>query len=355
MERIALPVQTLFAELVERAHAHQLQTEFDVAGRFITRSLNGREYWYFRSAMKAGERTDKYVGPDSEELRRLIKNHETARDDYKQRRQLVTALERTGIKGPDARTGRILEALANAGIFRMRAVVVGTTAYQTYAGLVGAKLAASNAITEDLDLAQFKTISVAVDDEVDVPLLEILQTVDPEFRPVPDTFSPGRNSHYAVGTGYRVDVLTPNRGPDDDALVTLPSIRSDAQPLRFLDFLIFQEVRSVALWGPGIPINVPAPERYALHKLMVSRLRLATKESQTKAQKDLRQAVELIRALMPTRPYELKDLWAELNDRGPRWRQLANEALSLVDAQLGDPDFANEFRQMVEPSGNTYG
>lgn len=351
MERIALPVQTMFAELVERAHSGQLTTEFDPTGQFITRSINGRPYWYFRSPMKAGRRTDKYVGVDSDELRRLIAIHKAARNDYKQRRQLVTALERTGIKGPDAGTGKILEALANAGVFRMRAVVVGTTAYQSYAGIVGAKLAGSNAVTEDLDIAQFKTISFAIEDQVQIPFLEILQSVNPEFRPVGDAFNPHRNSHYAVGTGYRVDILTPNRSPNDDALVHLPAIRSDAQPLRFLDFLIFQEVRSVALWGPGVAINVPAPERYALHKLMVSRMRIAATESQAKSQKDLRQAVELIRALLGTRPYELRDLWAELSDRGPKWRQLAGEALSLVESQIGDAEFAGDFLRVVEPAG----
>jgi hypothetical protein len=68
-------------------------------------------------------------------------------------------------------------------------------------------------------------------------------------------------------------------------------------------------VQAVAQYGPGTPINVPAPDRYALHKLLVSRLRIATTESQTKSGKDVRQAGELITALTEKYPYEIKGLW----------------------------------------------
>jgi hypothetical protein len=106
-----------------------------------------------------------------------IAQHHSEKGGYKQRRAMVSALlqPRTGIKGPDPTTGRVLEALSDAGVFRMRAVVVGTAAYQTYAGLLGVKLADTNAMTSDLDLAQFQTISIAVEDSIDVPFLDVLR------------------------------------------------------------------------------------------------------------------------------------------------------------------------------------
>jgi hypothetical protein len=61
-------------------------------------------------------------------------------------------------------------------------------------------------------------------------------------------------------------------------------------------------VNAVALHGPGIPINVRAPERFALHKLLVSRMRIATSRSQAKATKDLDQARALIAVLRHQRP-----------------------------------------------------
>ena len=337
-DQIPLTLQTVYAELVERAHLSRMASDFDPGGEFQKKTVKGRDYWYFRCALRDGERNWLYVGPDSSQMQKRIEQHHSEKDGYKQRRAMVSALlqPRTGLRGPDPRTGQVLRALSDAGVFRMRAVVVGTAAYQTYSGLLGVKLANTNAITDDLDLAQFKTISIAVEDSIDVPFLDVLRTVDPGFEPVMETFAPGKACHYALGDKYRVDLLTPNRGPDDESPVSLPALQTDAQPLRYLDFLIYREVPAVVLHGDGIAVNVPSPERYCLHKLLVSRLRQeANVASQAKARKDLRQAGELLSVLCDHRPFEIRDLWDELNERGPKWREKASEAVSMLDAETG--------------------
>jgi hypothetical protein len=344
---LALPIQTMYAELAERAQLGQMAEEFDPAGSFIKRTIRGRQYWYFRSPMTEGNRPEKYAGPDSPELADKITRHRSEKSEYKDRRTLVSALIRSGFRGPDARTGGILDALAKAGVFRLRAVVVGTAAYQIYPGLIGARLSATNTMTDDLDQAQFRGISLAVEDAVEIPFLDILRSVDPDFQPVPSAFAPRHPTRFALGDRYRVDILTPMQGASDDTPVALPALKTDAQPLRFLDFLIYREVQAVALWGAGIPVNVPAPERYALHKLLVSRLRLSTGESQAKAAKDIRQAGELISVLSTQRPYEMRDMWEELIGRGPRWRQLATEAVSLLDPATGSPAAREALQQVI--------
>ncbi|MGH6943976.1 MAG: nucleotidyltransferase family protein [Geminicoccaceae bacterium] len=321
----------MYAELVERCAIARLASDFPPTGSFFPKTVRGRKYWYFQDGTAQGRR-QRYVGPESPELLRQIAEHREAKDSYRQRRQMVTALQRAGLPSPDAMTGRVLEALAETGIFRLRAVVVGTVAYQAYSGLLGVRLADTNIRTSDLDLAQFRSISLAVEDKVDVPFEAALRSVDSRFRPIP-AMSDGRHAtRFVLGhDDYRVEILTPNRGPDDDRPVDLPALQAEGQPLRFLDFLIYQEIKAAVLWGPGILINVPSPERYALHKLLVSRRRIQSAESQTKARKDVRQAAELIRVLAQRRPYELHDAWAELQGRGPKWRRLAAEATSLLE------------------------
>ena len=333
---VSLPLQTLYAELVDRAAVAQLLTDFAVQGSFYATSIKGRSYWYFRGPQEDGRRTKRYVGPDTPEVRAMIQAHREAKDDYRQRREMVSALTRVGLKAPDTLTGRVLEALAEAGVFRMRAVVVGTIAYQCYSGLLGVKLGASNAMTSDLDLAQFPSISIAIDDATERPIEEILRRVDPGFRPVAHISDRTRVTQYALGSRYRVELLAPNRGPDTDKPVALPALQAHGQALRFLDYLIYQEVRAVALYGPGVLVNVPAPERYTLHKLIVSRARLEAPDSQVKAAKDLRQAAELIMVLAEQRPYELKEAWNELISRGPGWRARATEALQLLPQAAGE-------------------
>jgi hypothetical protein len=92
---------------------------------------------------------------------------------------------------------------------------------------------------------------------------------------------------------------------------------ASAQPLRHLDFLIYEPERSVVLFKGGVPVLVPAPERYAVHKLIVA---VERKEDSAKSNKDVLQASALIAALNEKRPLELAEAWAEAWNRGPRWR-----------------------------------
>ena len=74
-----------------------------------------------------------------------------------------------------------------------------------------------------------------------------------------------------------------------------------AQPLRFLDFLIYEPVRALLLHRNGVAVTVPAPERYAVHKLIVASRRRADRGGALKRDKDIRQADLLVEALATTR------------------------------------------------------
>jgi hypothetical protein len=64
---------------------------------------------------------------------------------------------------------------------------------------------------------------------------------------------------------------------------------TSAENLRFLDFLIYEPVRTVLLHREGVSVNVPAPERYAVHKLIVASRRLTDALGRAKRDKDLLQ------------------------------------------------------------------
>jgi hypothetical protein len=112
-----------------------------------------------------------------------------------------------------------------------------------------------------------------------------------------------------------------------------------AQPLRFLDFLIADPVRSVMLYRGGVPVRIPAPERFAVHKLIVATRRGTEDETQSgfasKREKDIRQAGILVEALsMKRRQVDLTEAWAEAWDRGPAWREaMAGGRAMMVPGQ----------------------
>jgi hypothetical protein len=80
-------------------------------------------------------------------------------------------------------------------------------------------------------------------------------------------------------------------------------------------------------------VLVPSPQRYAIHKLIISRRR---REGTAKRDKDIQQAVALLEILNDKRPYELKSSWNEAFNRGPAWRQALTESLSDILSKIRD-------------------
>lgn len=327
-----LVLQTTYAELVDRSANAAFNEAFVEEGTFTAKTVKDRKYWYFQSG--TGEsRTQRYVGPETPELLERIAHHKEIRDDARERRALVSTLVRSfGLPRPIPEIGKVLNALANAGVFRLRAVLVGTVAFQTYPAMLGVRLPGAPVQTGDVDIAQFKDISVFVEDNTP-PVLSVLKEVDSSFRAVPHVVDGRRVTSYSAKGGIRVDFLTPNRGGETGEPQALPALQTDAQPLRFLDYLIHEPEPAVILHDAGIYVHVPSPARYAVHKLIVSRRR---QEGVAKRSKDVQQAEALLRVLAETRPRDLKRAWDEAYSRGPRWRQLLFEGLGEVNSFARD-------------------
>jgi len=86
-----------------------------------------------------------------------------------------------------------------------------------------------------------------------------------------------RSGHSSPSSKRTSRFLTSNRGSDEytGKPSPMPALGgASAENLRFLDYLIYEPVRTVLLHRKGVSVNVPAPERYAVHKLTVSSRRL---------------------------------------------------------------------------------
>jgi hypothetical protein len=201
----------------------------------------------------------------------------------------------------------------------LRGVLVGTLAFQAYAGPLGIRLGGRPLMTQDVDFAQFWGISENIGESMPAPLT-VLRGVDETFKEVPNINDPFVSTQYRNKVGYRVDFLTPNRGADEHQArpAKMKALAgSGAQPLRHLDFLIYQPERSALLFAGGVPVTIPRAERYAVHKLIVA----VERQDQVKSGKDLQQAETLIEALSAKRPLELASAWQTAWDSGARWRE----------------------------------
>jgi hypothetical protein len=330
MREIPLALQTTYAELLDSAATASFEDAFADDGVFVAKKIRGKRYWYFQVKTKTG-RKQRYVGPEQPELLSRIKQHRQVKDDRKARVALVSTLVRSAhLPRPLPEIGSVLAALSNAGVFRLRGVLVGTAAYQAYSAMLGVQLPAQSLMTEDIDIAQFAAVSIAVKERI-APILDTLKKADPSFRDVP-TLYPGQTMAYRSAK-VRVDFLTPNQGPDTDAPAALPAFGTYAQQLRFLDFLIRDPEPAAILHGMGIFVLVPSAQRYALHKLIVSQRR---KDGAAKRDKDILQAQSLLEALAHKRPHELRLAWDEVFSRGKRWKELVGEGLSQIATEIRD-------------------
>jgi hypothetical protein len=334
---LALAFQTTYAELLEQCSLDAFNEAFPEAGTFVSKDVAGKRYWYFQLPASKGQK-QKYVGAETPQLLEHIKQHQQAREAERTRRSLVSTLVRSAaLPRPIPRIGEIVAALAKAGVFRLHGVLVGTVAYQTYPATLGMRLPATSLLTNDVDIAQFTYISVAVKDTT-APMLDVLKAVDESFRAIPHVHDGRRSVTYRAADGVRVDFLTPNEGPDSDKPRRLPALGTDAEPLRFLDFLIRSPEPAVVLYGAGIYVLVPAPERYAVHKLIVAQRRVGP--GNIKRSKDLLQSEALLDRLVEARPDELRDIWHEAESRSAKWSNYMLAGLADIDAMVRDRTLA---------------
>jgi len=309
----------MFAELLQRSLDAEFDEAFDERGTFQRKKSKGKFYWHHQ--LRAGDRVvSKYVGPVTDKsITDRVNRFGEIKTNFKRRREMIRALTAAGLPTPDPISGAVIEAMWKAGFFRLRGVLVGTLAFQAYAGPLGIRLGARPLMTQDVDFAQFWGISENIGESMEAPLT-VLRSVDETFKEVPNIEDPFVSTQYRNRAGYRVDFLTPNRGADrhQGKPAKMKALAdSGAQPLRHLDFLIHQPERSVLLFGGGVPVTIPRAERYAVHKLIVA----VERQDQAKSAKDLLQAGTLIEALAAKRPLELVSAWQSAWTAGTRWRE----------------------------------
>ncbi|EJC74989.1 hypothetical protein Rleg10DRAFT_3509 [Rhizobium leguminosarum bv. trifolii WSM2012] len=325
MKQIDLMFRTMIAELQQRAFDDVWAEDFRPTGRFVSVPVDGRKYWYFDEPNGEGGQKRRYVGPeDDTEISARVETFKGEKSDYKGRRKLVSTLTReAGLIAPDRFTGAVVEALAAAGLFRLRCVLVGTVAFQCYAPFLGIRLPMAAILTGDADIAQDYAISSEVSDSLP-PILDLLKGIDDSFRALPHISGSPRSNAFRNQSGYRVEFLTTNRRAEEyaDQPAQMPALGgASAEPLRYMDFLIRDPVRSILLHGAGVSVVVPDPSRFAVHKPIVGGRRLDDTGGRAKRDKDLRQAGMLFEALQQVGDgANLADALREAWDRGPSWR-----------------------------------
>ncbi len=272
----------------------------------------------------------KYIGEETPELlERLARATEQKKKQTKSNSnssRLIRLLRAEGYTGLDAVTGALLMNLARSGVFRLGGTIVGTIAFRLYEGELGIKLGSDRlAQTGDLDIASFERLSLAIADKVTQSTSSVLESMN--FDPVPSLNKKSVWRWREARSETLVEFLTPACG--DESIRLLPSLGVSAQSLHYLNYLIADPIKAVALYHSGLLVQIPRPEVYAMHKLIVAdRRRRGTDE--LKSRKDLAQADFLIEALADLRPDELSEAFEDAISRGPKWQSRIKASLARL-------------------------
>lgn len=311
---------------ISHAAYHDLLTNLQdeavagIQGKARLEKRGGKAYWYEMYRVGSDVRK-RYIGEDSQEtaerITRLTAESENRKHRLAARSRLIRILRAEGFQPIEPAIGSLLTALAQVGSFRLGATIVGTHAFRMYEGELGLRFRASEIMqTGDLDIAQFERLSLTVGDQVDPSLAETFQTLD--FAPVPSVFSRSYWRWKQTRSETLVEFLTPSFRPEED-IRDLPALGVSAQSLHFLNYLIASPIKAAALYRSGVLVQIPRPEAYAIHKLIVANRRAGP--DLIKAHKDRLQAAVLIRALAEDRPDELREAHEDAVSRGQKWQE----------------------------------
>ena len=311
----------LFSEL-QSAAERQAEAFLGSPGALAERTnQTGTRFWVHRYSNAAGRRQEIYLGKaDDSAVIARVTDLRARIDAANSAIASLRLLARAGFATVDRKAYTTLACLHNHGVFQAGALLIGSHAYGALLNALGARAVAYT--TEDVDIARREQLALSGLP----PLIDMLRQTGLEFFPVPALHRRAPSTSFAErgGSRLRVDLLVPSRG-EDYPIVPVPELGAHAKGLPYLAYLlgVTHEVPVLSPHGV-VMVRVPVPERFAVHKLIVSQLRST---ASVKPEKDLRQAATLIEALADRFPSAVHEALGALPKSAVRYVTRAIKAL----------------------------
>lgn len=287
-------------------------------GSFGTKNVHQKKYWYFQYRDIDSSVRQIYIGPDSEKIRKLIELHQS--HEEKPVRMLAAAAIALGCNPVLPKHFKVIKRLAEYGFFKRGGILVGTHAFLTMCNMLGIS-PQERMQTQDVDFAHAgKNISVALPSNIKVETRTALESLEMGLIPI-STFNGTEGARYLnpADPAFMVDFLTSKISRKNDP-IHIEGLSISLQPLKFMEFSMKDTVQAAALGNDGaVIVNIPRPDRFAIHKLIVSAERKVSETA--KINKDIRQANVLIQYYMDFRPDDMIETCKEAKENGPGWEK----------------------------------
>lgn len=325
---LSLSAQTAYAEILDQTRSKGIDSLSSLPGAFHTRTIKGRSYVYFgyRDVDGAGKMI--YIGPDDDRVKSLIEKFNIEKT-YKKISLLVKSAEVLGCQGMMPKHFKITQQLANYGFFKAGGILVGTHAFLAMGNMLGVRWASGNR-TFDVDFAHAgKNISIALPANMTISVHDALTSLEMGLLPI-QQFSAQAGAQYRnpKDPELRVDFLTSIGREKDNVVVN--NLGLSLEPLKFMEFSLEGTTQTVILGkNDACLVNIPAPERFAIHKLIVYGERKP--EERVKSVKDIEQAAALINWHVKNGlSSHVQEAWEDAMSRGPGWRSRLQEGFDFM-------------------------
>lgn len=295
--------QMLYAQLLEEAMAYAVTLfENGVVGSSYVNVSRGKRYLYWQIRLPDGSFKRKSLGLESEATTALVTSllarKESAAEAIAALQSTTRSFVASGGLSIEPAHFNVLEHLARSGLFSKGNVVVGSHAFASIGNALGVRWG-NSLKTTDMDFVRPTGISLAIPDSGEtIRVPDVVKAADSSFFEVPKlNLKQASTSIMSRKTKVKIDFLTTQKSWHDSEPHYFEDLAIAAKPLRFMDYLIGDQLFSGILVGSyAIPVTLPDPARFALHKLVIAQERVPA--FQTKAKKDIVQASEVLDALL---------------------------------------------------------
>ncbi len=290
-------LSVLFGDL-ENYSRSQVAVLIGTPGSLVKRKNAGGFEFYARQYYDVnGKKIEKYLaGPIgsaeadtlADELSKKINSLAAITKD-------IRLLGREGFNVADNKTFAAVATLSNNGLFKAGGMLIGSHAYGTLLNQLGVR--AAQYATLDVDIARGARLAF------EAPPASFLEMLKESGLPLVenprlDHREPSTSFGEAGGSSFQVDLLVPTSG-SEIRTVEVPELHAHATGLPYLSYVLGDSQETALLAREGCcRVRVPTPERFAIHKLIVSQLR----NRGEKSEKDISQAAVLLAVLSERHP-----------------------------------------------------
>lgn len=338
-ENLSLGAQTAYAELQDQLRTQNIGELSALPGSFQRLIKRGNPYIYYNFRDMDGSQRMAYVGPEDERVKQLIEKAKASKSESGA--EIIQAQTNSaialGCMGTLTKHFRVVNRLGQYGFFRAGGILIGTHAFLAMGNMLGVKWTSSNK-TMDVDFAHAgKNVSVALGANLKLSVHDALTSLEMGLLPIAE-FSGKTGAQYRnpKDPELRLDFVTSETR--DGKTVVLPDLGLALECLKFMEYSLIETTQAVLLSKSGACIvNIPAPQRYAIHKLIVYGERPISERA--KANKDLGQSASIIKVLLDMGHASLvKAAWDDAVSRGPGWEKRANQGRRALLKMYPDLD-----------------